>query len=896
MANKAGGEFKFDNDSPEFRRLSLATDHSTLIEPYGSGNGGSTTDNQSLHNPSHLSAQQQQRLASLIVSGTTAPMQHQYQHPQQQLPPLQNREAAVSAANGNGVSSSTSSSSSSSPLQPLSATAAPSLSGGATSNAFYTSPSSQNNYQLHSQMFIPSAVSADPGIGTAQLWMGDVEPWMDDERICQIWARLGESVAVKTIRDRLTGGPANYCFLEFPTQADAERILAAYNGKPMPPPLDRPFRLNWASGVTAGYGSTLMPLGPAPDSGYSQQQGRSYPPGLGETTFENGAISTATTAAPPASYTATATPSQQTSADGPEYSLFVGDLASEVTDVQLAHEFRCRYASARAAKVVTDPITLLPRGYGFVRFGDEADQQRALVEMQGHLIGSRAIRVSTATPKRSSSLVYPTHHHHHHSQSLQHGAPSREAAGSPTSSVSTADSNDMYNPATDPFNTTVFVGGLTHPVGEDELYAFFTVYGEVTYCKIPPNRGCGFVTFAKRANAEAAIRALNGQMLGGSRVRLSWGRSQSHARHNHRHHRYHNNNQSHRNSIGGSSGMTSHRNSVSEQHTLVNRRSVSIGKGTTISAAIGSSANTTAVQALGLGLSGASISGVAPSAPAPAPTANATSAHQGLVHSETVDTKLVPPPGIAAAHLAPLQTPMPGHTNGNYLGGIPLQQQQQYFSNGYNMAPHSSLYMVSPANPQGAAFAMDAFGIESTFGDASKNSAAGTPFSHPFAGYSQQLYGYSQSMNQNQNQNMNQQQQPEQTMLATPTTAHAPVLGDSPLLPTHFTRQHQQPHQGLALRNSGHFDNYYPMQQNQQQHEYRDPAALGSGTVLPSLAACPGGDMLTRRLSALSLGNAAARSRPSSLVECQPPALGASVTFPIGVSGGIGGGLTPTGG
>ncbi|KAJ2846900.1 hypothetical protein GGI22_006127, partial [Coemansia erecta] len=538
-----------------------------------------------------------QHPASMIASGTTMSMQ----------PPAQNREASLSAANGNGVSSSASlSSTSSSPLQPLSATAG--LSGGSASSSFYVSPSTQNNYQLPSQMYIPSAVPLDSGIGgSVQLWMGDIEPWMDDERICQIWAHVGESVTVKMIRDRLTGGPANYCFLEFQTQADAERILATYNGKPMPLAFDRPFRLNWASGIAAGYGSPFMPLGMTPDPGYLLQQSRAHHSGVDGAAFDNSVMSTAASAPPPAAtHTAAATPAQQAGIDGPEHSLFVGDLASEVTDVQLVHEFRCRYPSVRAAKVVTDPITLLPRGYGFVRFSDEADQQRALVEMQGYMIGSRAIRVSTATPKRSSSILSTVHQHSH---SLQHSTPNREAAGSPTSSVSTSDSSDMYNPATDPFNTTVFVGGLTHPVGEDELYAFFTVYGEVTYCKIPPNRGCGFVTFAKRANAETAIRTLNGHMLGGSRVRLSWGRSQSHARHNHRHHRYHN--QSHRNSSGGgSSGVTSHRNSVSEHHTLMNRRSVSIGKGAAINAVHG------------LGLSGASIAGIAPSTLASAPAVN----------------------------------------------------------------------------------------------------------------------------------------------------------------------------------------------------------------------------------------------------------------------------------
>ncbi|KAJ2545252.1 hypothetical protein EV175_005824, partial [Coemansia sp. RSA 1933] len=675
---------------------------------------------------------------------------------------------------------------------------------------------------------------------------------MDDERISQIWARVGESVTVKTIRDRLTGGPANYCFLEFPTQAEAERILATYNGKPMPLTFDRPFRLNWASGVALGYGSPFMQLGLPPSSSlgsFQQQHGRSHPSDVDGAPFDNNGMQPAATAPPPpppppATNTVAATHSHQSSIDGPEYSLFVGDLASEVTDVQLAHEFRCRYPSVRAAKVVTDPITMLPRGYGFVRFGDEADQQRALAEMQGHHIGARAIRVSTATPKRSSSIISSAYHNSH---GQQHGASSgREAAGSPTSSVSTADSNDTYNPATDPFNTTVFVGGLTHPVGEDELYAFFTVYGEVTYCKIPLNRGCGFVTFAKRANAEAAIRALNGHMLGGSRVRLSWGRSQSHARHNHRHHRYHN--QAHRNSsCGGSSGVTSHRNSVSEQHTFANRRSVSFGKG--------SATNTVH----GLGLSGASIAGVTPSTPASAPAVSSiASTQQGAAYSDAIDTKLAPPPGM---HLAHLPTPVPGHANENNFGGAQIAQQQQqqhpqpqHYMNGYNMASHSSLYMTSPPNlphQQGtiSAFNADAFGIE--------NSANDTPFAHPFTGYSQPVYGYAQN-----------QQQPEQAMLAAHTIAHVPGgLGDSPLLPTHFVRQPQQQQQGLALRNSGHFDSFYPIQENQ--HQQNDLTAIGSGTGLPGFVAASAspGDMLTRRLSALSLGNVALRSRPSSLVE-----------------------------
>src|SRR3569623_615499 len=42
---------------------------------------------------------------------------------------------------------------------------------------------------------------------------------------------------------------------------------------------------------------------------------------------------------------------QEPEPTGPEFSLFVGDLAHEVTDYSLLDTFRSRYASAKSAKV-----------------------------------------------------------------------------------------------------------------------------------------------------------------------------------------------------------------------------------------------------------------------------------------------------------------------------------------------------------------------------------------------------------------------------------------------------------------------------------------------------------------------------------------------------------------
>lgn len=55
---------------------------------------------------------------------------------------------------------------------------------------------------------------------------------------------------------------------------------------------------------------------------------------------------------------------------------------------------------------------------------------------------------------------------------------------------------------------------------------FFQNFGEITYVKIPPNKGCGFVQYVRRADAEAAMLKMHDFPIHGkSRIRLSWGRS-----------------------------------------------------------------------------------------------------------------------------------------------------------------------------------------------------------------------------------------------------------------------------------------------------------------------------------------------------------------------------------
>lgn len=152
-------------------------------------------------------------------------------------------------------------------------------------------------------------------------------------------------ISVKVIRNKITGHPEGYGFVEFVSHAAAERVLQSYNGTPMPG-TEQPFRLNWAS---FGIGERR------PDA-------------------------------------------------GPEHSIFVGDLAPDVSDYLLQETFRAHYPSVRTAKVVTDASTGRSKGYGFVKFGDEMERNRAMTEMNGQYCLSRPMRISTATPKKSPGM------------------------------------------------------------------------------------------------------------------------------------------------------------------------------------------------------------------------------------------------------------------------------------------------------------------------------------------------------------------------------------------------------------------------------------------------------------------------------------------------------------
>lgn len=149
-------------------------------------------------------------------------------------------------------------------------------------------------------------------------------------------------MAAKVIRNKQTAQSEGYGFIEFSSHAAAERNLQAFNGTLMPN-VEQNFRLNWAS------------------------------MGAGE----------------------------KRSDDSPDYTIFVGDLAGDVTDYMLQETFRAVFSSVKGAKVVTDRLTGRTKGYGFVKFADENEQLRAMTEMNGRFCSTRPMRIGPAANKKT---------------------------------------------------------------------------------------------------------------------------------------------------------------------------------------------------------------------------------------------------------------------------------------------------------------------------------------------------------------------------------------------------------------------------------------------------------------------------------------------------------------
>lgn len=334
-------------------------------------------------------------------------------------------------------------------------------------------PNGQN--QRYNAMGSGTANTGDLRHGTnqnrnSQLFMGDLDPSWDENTIREIWRNLGEgNVDIKMMWNNRNGARTHmgFCFVQFPSQAHASNALLK-NGVQVPNHPSKTLRLNWSSS----------------SSSYNNNQQSS------------------------------------------EISIFVGDLAPNVTEADLFEVFIASYPSTSHVKVVYDQVTGVSKGYAFVKFGSRDDQQRALQEMTGTFVKGRAIRVGSAGHQNQRNRVAPVvdNRSRKFTGPASSPKPSRGHATGTSQFIFPTQQIPPLNGFTDPNNTTIFVKGLPHSVTEQELRASLQPFGRLVYVSIIPDKRSGVAQYVERNAAETAMRKLQGFRIRESKISLIWGK------------------------------------------------------------------------------------------------------------------------------------------------------------------------------------------------------------------------------------------------------------------------------------------------------------------------------------------------------------------------------------
>ena len=134
-----------------------------------------------------------------------------------------------------------------------------------------------------------------------------------------------------------------YGFLEFENKDQAQKALDILNGKLLPKTENKTFKLNWAV--------------------HNQNKANNQNPN--------------------------------------EFSIYVCELDPSVNEEILTNFFKEKYKSVINSKIIIDPSTKISKGYGFVKFSNKEESEKAIAEMNGQTLNGKNMKTGMASYKKN---------------------------------------------------------------------------------------------------------------------------------------------------------------------------------------------------------------------------------------------------------------------------------------------------------------------------------------------------------------------------------------------------------------------------------------------------------------------------------------------------------------
>lgn len=162
--------------------------------------------------------------------------------------------------------------------------------------------------------------------------------------------------------------------------------------------------------------------------------------------------------------------------------LYVGNLDGSVSEDLLCTLFS-QIGPVKGCKIIREPGN---DPYAFVDFTNHQSASTALAAMNKRVFLDKEMKVNWATSPGNQPKTDTSNHHH------------------------------------------IFVGDLSPEIETETLREAFAPFGEISNCRIVrdpqtlKSKGYAFVSFVKKAEAENAIQAMNGQWLGSRSIRTNW--------------------------------------------------------------------------------------------------------------------------------------------------------------------------------------------------------------------------------------------------------------------------------------------------------------------------------------------------------------------------------------